>query len=486
MSPRGVLAALSGVFIVAIVGVVIGIIALTKKPLITTSEIQNKTVQTEDLANILENLGFQLLNGQVLKGSIFTENIPSSSVLGLASTEGEVLVTVNENGELSFQSSSVVVNGDNIVDGSIGLIDLGFNVVSSINNVINNGGNINLIDGGHLSIIGNDASNTIALEVIDGSGSGLDADLLDGEDSLFYRNASNINAGVLGTDFFSAYLDLFTEGYLDFNEGDDLVLKSQADSEYVNVGGDTMTGDLFVNANISAYDIYANNLSVGDDVRIDDTLRVDGFVTINDSVDVNGGITADNATINAQLTVADLVVTGTARVATFDDHLLPRIDNTYDVGSTTHRWRSLFVGAVNATTLALPSYPDVGATLNIMGTDISVLRTDVNLLRTDVNVLRTDVNVLRTDVNNLAAREQVISGIYTGCNGSYGLTGGNCTITLPSVVKSVTMTPISSAGTPFLSVTLKESPTGQSQVDVRITGELGGVTLSGIAWIATL
>ena len=32
---------------------------------------------------------------------------------------------------------------------------------------------------------------------VDGSGSGLDADKLDGQDSPFYRNASNLNAGVV-------------------------------------------------------------------------------------------------------------------------------------------------------------------------------------------------------------------------------------------------------------------------------------------------
>jgi len=36
-----------------------------------------------------------------------------------------------------------------------------------------------------------------AIKTVDGSGSGLDADLLDGESSAYYRNASNLNAGTI-------------------------------------------------------------------------------------------------------------------------------------------------------------------------------------------------------------------------------------------------------------------------------------------------
>ena len=39
------------------------------------------------------------------------------------------------------------------------------------------------------------------LITVDGSGSGLDADLLDGQHGAFYQNASNINAGTIGAAF---------------------------------------------------------------------------------------------------------------------------------------------------------------------------------------------------------------------------------------------------------------------------------------------
>jgi hypothetical protein len=54
----------------------------------------------------------------------------------------------------------------------------------------------------------------------DGAGSGLDADLLDGQSGGFYQSASNIDAGTLGPAYFSAYSDLGTDGYLGDGPGD--------------------------------------------------------------------------------------------------------------------------------------------------------------------------------------------------------------------------------------------------------------------------
>ena len=66
----------------------------------------------------------------------------------------------------------------------------------------------------------------------DGSGSSLDADLLDGQHSSYFLNATNINAGTLGTPFYSAYSDLSAEGYLDLSAGGDLLTLNQGDDRY--------------------------------------------------------------------------------------------------------------------------------------------------------------------------------------------------------------------------------------------------------------
>ena len=47
----------------------------------------------------------------------------------------------------------------------------------------------------------------------------LNADLLDGQQGFYYQNANNINAGTLGTNFYSAYSDLSAEGYLNSGTG---------------------------------------------------------------------------------------------------------------------------------------------------------------------------------------------------------------------------------------------------------------------------
>jgi hypothetical protein len=67
----------------------------------------------------------------------------------------------------------------------------------------------------------------------DGSGSTLDADLLDGQHGSFFQNASSINAGTLGASYYSAYGDLGAEGYLDLSAGGDLLTRDQGDGRYI-------------------------------------------------------------------------------------------------------------------------------------------------------------------------------------------------------------------------------------------------------------
>jgi len=57
------------------------------------------------------------------------------------------------------------------------------------------------------------------LKTVDGSGSGLDADKLDGQDSTFYRNADNINAGTISLDRIPDSLTGKNADQLDGQEG---------------------------------------------------------------------------------------------------------------------------------------------------------------------------------------------------------------------------------------------------------------------------
>jgi hypothetical protein len=91
----------------------------------------------------------------------------------------------------------------------------------------------------------------------------LNADLLDSQDSPFYRNASNLNAGTLNTGRYSAWSDLTAEGYsvalrnsaLQTNLNADL-LDGMSSADFVAVTGDTMTGILTVDPT-STVDSYA-------------------------------------------------------------------------------------------------------------------------------------------------------------------------------------------------------------------------------------
>ncbi|MCX6032815.1 MAG: hypothetical protein NT169_26460 [Chloroflexi bacterium] len=101
------------------------------------------------------------------------------------------------------------------------------------------------------------------------------ANFLDGQDGSYYLDATNLNAGTLATARYSAYDDLGVEGYLGNAAGDlarnngtlqttlnaDLLDGQTSadfatalhnhDAAYVNVSGDTMTGTLNINAEVS-------------------------------------------------------------------------------------------------------------------------------------------------------------------------------------------------------------------------------------------
>ncbi len=87
-----------------------------------------------------------------------------------------------------------------------------------------------------ISTIARDSEITPTVLANDGSGSTLDADLLDGQDGSFYRSAGNINAGTLSTLRYSAYTDLGNEGYLNNDSGIDLLTRTQLDARFVNEG----------------------------------------------------------------------------------------------------------------------------------------------------------------------------------------------------------------------------------------------------------
>jgi len=105
-----------------------------------------------------------------------------------------------------------------------------------------------------------------------------DSDTVDGKhassfaSTIHNHSAKDIVAGTLSNDLYSAYSDLGAEGYLNNNSGSDLPTRSQADSLYLNASGDTATGAIVVDNNLSVYDtlsIGTNNANDDDYIRMD-------------------------------------------------------------------------------------------------------------------------------------------------------------------------------------------------------------------------
>jgi len=112
--------------------------------------------------------------------------------------------------KIAESAASGSIDSDALADNAVTAVKMADNSVGS--GEIQNGS----VSSGDLQ----DGATLAEISDNDGSGSGLDADFLDGQDGSFYRNASNINAGTLNNALFSAYSDLGAEGYLGNSSGD--------------------------------------------------------------------------------------------------------------------------------------------------------------------------------------------------------------------------------------------------------------------------
>jgi hypothetical protein len=136
---------------------------------------------------------------------------------------------------------------------------------------------------------------------------GTDADTLDGQHGSYYLNAGNINAGSLGTSFFDAYADLGASGYLGDATGD---LARNNGTLQVTLNADLLDGQhgaYFLNAsNVNAgalgtsfFDAYADlgaagylGDAAGDLARNNGMLQVTLNADLLDGVH-NGSLSAD-------------------------------------------------------------------------------------------------------------------------------------------------------------------------------------------------
>ncbi len=151
-------------------------------------------------------------------------------------TTGEVTLSVNT-GAIQARVSQTCPTGESIrVIKSDGTVECELDDSSLYN------------AGNQLELVGT------TLNVLEGSDSGLDADLLDGQGGAFYQDATNLTAGTLGLPRFSAHDDLIAEGFMGNANGD---LAQNNGEHQVNLNADLLDG---LN---SAFYLNASNLVSG-------------------------------------------------------------------------------------------------------------------------------------------------------------------------------------------------------------------------------
>jgi hypothetical protein len=89
------------------------------------------------------------------------------------------------------------------------------------------------------------------------------------------------------------------------------------------------------------------------DAYLSGDLDVDGTLDVASNVAIGGNLTVTGAaTINGNLTFGDSAADSVAFGADINSSIIPNLDNTYDLGSTTKEWRNLYIdGTANVDTL---------------------------------------------------------------------------------------------------------------------------------------
>jgi hypothetical protein len=143
---------------------------------------------------------------------------------------------------------------------------------AAINIITTGGGSVNINGSGAVT-----AANLLStLLTVDGAGSGIDADLLDGQSSAFYQSASNLNAGTLPDARFPATLPAASGANLTALNASNISSGTLSSARlHTTVDSGTYTPTLTNSVNISASTSY-----------VCQWLRIGNVVTVSGNVDV--------------------------------------------------------------------------------------------------------------------------------------------------------------------------------------------------------
>lgn len=133
----------------------------------------------------------------------------------------------------------------------------------------------------------------------------------------------------------------------------------------VNVNGQTTLNNLSVSglSTFSGITTTSNNLYVGSNLFVKDDLKVDGRSEFIGTAIFRGGTIGIGDSDTDDIDIAGEIVS----------NLIPGLDNTYDIGSSSQRWRNgNFAGFVTTTDLYVSGTSEFNGTVEIDG-DLSIV-----------------------------------------------------------------------------------------------------------------
>jgi hypothetical protein len=154
-----------------------------------------------------------------------------------------------------------------------------------------------------------------AIKTVDGASSGLDADLLDGQQGSYYLNTSTTFSG----DVSGTYNNIVVANDSHTHDGR-YYTESEADSRFVNVTGDTMSGNLVVASGNASQVILDNSNDSDYDVKLQTAHDYDGWFRVVDG----GGTTRFSVGRNSEAYIGGIGGSGGNRA--FHDSYHPNAD----------------------------------------------------------------------------------------------------------------------------------------------------------------